>query len=340
MDKLLAKLCENHDHVPAQQDLPEGGVSTQPPSCSSLPLTPATDTFVGTAPNTRPASAAPNDRGATEELLRLKLELAKAQNHISRVEHELAETRREQQHGSGSATPVLSSDSDFTTNVPFVEAIGSKSSASQSVLGISKPLPQQDVWQGPVSDDCRSDTSDAFPASGFNRPRGIWNHGGKPGYQEPFMVPPPLQTQDPSNAPNWAQSRNQGFTEHNFPSYPSPMDGYRGDRYNPESELMRSGSGRRGNRYDPRFGAQTYANNYGGYNMGNTGQNQYDTISSFSGGASASMSNSGPGVYSQYAPQAIGTPLSPHATEFTSAGSTWKPDVSLNSMYKFAKMAC
>lgn len=330
MDKLLAKLCENHDHVPAQQDSPEGGVSAHPSSCSSLPITPATDAFAGTAPTTRPASAAPNDRGATEELLRLKLELAKAQNHISRVEQELAQTRREQQD-SGRATPVLSSDSDFATGASFVEPIGSKPSASQPVLGISKPQPQRDTWHGPVSDDCRSDTSDAFSASGFNRSRGIWNYGGKSGHREPFMAPPSIQSQDPGHTTSWPQSRNQGFVDQNIPSYAIPVDGYRGDRYNHEPELIRSGSGRRGNRYDVRFGAQSYGNSYGGYNMGNMGQNQYDPIGSYPSGGSTGMPSSGPGVYPQYAPQAIGTPLSPHATEFTSAGSTWKPDVSRES---------
>lgn len=332
MDKLLAKLCENHDHVPAQHDSPEGGVSAHPSSCSSLPITPATDTFVGTAPTTRPASAAPNDRGATEELLRLKLELAKAQNHISRVEQELAQTRREQQD-SGRATPVLSSDSDFATGAQLVEPIGSKPSGSLPVLGLSKAQPQRDAWQGPVSDDCRSDISDAFSASGFNRSRGIWNHGGKPGYREPFMAPPSIQTQDPGQAINWPQSRNQGFMDQSVPSYAVSVDGYRGDRYNHEPDLIRSSNGRRGNRYDTRFGAQPYGNNYGGYNMGSLGQNQYDHIGSYPSGGPASMPGSGPGLYPQYAPQAIGTPLSPHATEFTSTGSTWKSDVSLEKAH-------
>lgn len=336
MDKILAKLCESHDHAHAQHDSPEGGVSAHPSSCSSLPITPATENFVGPAPTTRPASAAPNDRGATEELLRLKLELAKAQNHISRVEQELAQTRREQQD-SGRATPVLSSDSDFAPNASFVEPIGSKPPACLPVLGISKAQTQRDNWQGPVSDDCRSDTSDAFSASGFNRSRGIWNHGVKSGYRDPYMAPPSIQTQDPGNTTNWAPPRNQGFIDQNLQSYAVPIDSYRGDRYNNEPELMRSGSGRRVNRYDARFGAQSYGNNYGGYSMGNMGQNQYDPVGSYSSGGPTSTPGGGPGVYPQYAPQAIGTPLSPHATEFTSAGSSWKPDVSIDSAHRPTK---
>lgn len=339
MDKLLAKLCENHDHVPTQHDSPEGGVSGHLSSCSSLPITPATENFAATAPTTRPASAAPNDRGATEEVLRLKLELAKAQNHISRVEQELAQTRRGQQD-SGRATPVLSSDSEFANGASFIEPIGPKPSISLPVLGVSKAQPQRDSWQGPVSDDCRSDTSDAFSASGFNRSRGIWNQGSKPGYREPFMVPTPMQTQDPGNSTSWPQPRSQGFMDQNLPSYTVPVDGYRGDRYNPEPELIRSGSGRRGNRYDTRFAAQPYGNNYGGYNMGSMSQNQYDSVGSYPSGGPTGMPGSGPGVYPQYAPQAIGTPLSPHATEFTSAGSAWKPEVSLEIAHPSSKCSC
>lgn len=329
MDKILAKLCESHDHIPAQHDLPECSVPAHPSSCS-LPITPAIENFAVTAPTTRPASAAPNDRGATEELLRLKLELAKAQNHISRVEQELAHSRREQQD-SGGATPVLSSDSDFATNASFVEPIGSKPPANLLVLSIPKAQPQRDNWQGPVSNDCRSDTSDAFSASGFNRSRGIWNHGVKSGYREPYIASPSIQTQDPVSTTNWAPLRTQGFIGHNLPSYSVPVDGYRGDRYNNETELMRSGSGRRTTRYDARFGAQPYGNNYGGYNMGNMGQSQYDPVGNYSSGGPTSLPGGGPGIFPPYAPQAIGTPLSPHATEFTSTGSSWKPDVSRDS---------
>lgn len=339
MDKLLAKLCENHDRVPVQHDSPEGGVSAHPSSCSSVPITPATDTFIGTAPTTRPASAAPNERGASEELLRLKLELAKAQNHISRVEQELAQTRRDQQD-SGRETPVLSSDSDFAAGALFVEPIGSKPTPILPVMGASKALPQQDTWQGPVSDDCRSDTSDAFSVSGFNRSRGIWNQGGKSGYREPFMAPPPMQTQHPGNPTGWPQSRNQGFMDQNVPSYAVPADGYRGERYNPEPEPLRSGSGRRGNRYDARFGAQSYGNNYGSYNMGSMSQSQYDPIGGYPNGGPTGIADSGPGVFPQYAPQAVGSPLSPHATEFTSAGQAWKAEVRPYSACFFLSHIC
>ncbi|KAG6360355.1 hypothetical protein INS49_011413 [Diaporthe citri] len=322
MDKLLAKLCESHDQ-PRQNECTE---ADNPSSCSSLPITPATDAFGGTAPTTRPASAAPNDNtAATEEVLRLKLELAKAQNHITNLNNELAQTRREQ--GSGRATPILSSDSDCAGGAPLVEPIGTKPSAYPALTGLPKTqLPRDNAWQGPASDDCRSEISDAISATGYNRSRGILNNGNKPGYQPSFM-PPPMPIQDGPPATGWSIPRDQGFIDQSVPPYnDQSMDGFRGDRFGQQPDLMRSGSGRRGNRYDNRFGNPgSYGSNYGGYGMGNMGPSQYDGGPGYPGGP-GNMPGNGMGMFSQYGPSPIGTPLSPHATEFTSTTGSWKPD--------------
>lgn len=343
-DKILAKLCETHDQARAQHDSSESMTSAHPSSCNSLPPTPATETFDafgGTVPTTRPASAAPADRAATDELLRLKLELAKAQNHISRVEQELAQTRRDCVE-SGRATPILSSDSDFTGGAPLIDPIGTKGPGNPSMPGFIKPqlpLTRDTNWQAPIPDDCRSDISDAVSATGYNRSRGIWNNGIKPvGYQNSF-VPTPMPMQEAIPAGNWPHSRNQGFVDQGMPSYSAPpMDNYRGDRYNQEPDLMRSGSGRRNSRYDNRFGGQSYGSGYGGYtNMGGIGggmgsgmgQNQYESAANYPSGGPNNMSGGGMGMFPQYGQPQVGTPLSPHATEFTSvAGSSWKPEVS------------
>lgn len=334
-DQLMAKLCENYDQASGQTGSSEDAVSGHPSSCSSLPVTPATDSFdnfVGTGPTNRPASAAPNEHAGVDEVLRLKLELAKAQNHISRVEQELVHTRREHQD-SGRATPVMSSDLDFIGGAPFVDPVGTKPSANSSLPGMSKPqFAQANNWQGPVPDDCRSDVSDPLSATGFNnRSRGIWNNnGGKAGFQTSFP-PPPMPIQDAGQVNNWSQPRNQGFMEQNMPPYPGPaMDGYRGDRFSQEPDLLRSGGGRRTNRYDNRYGGQSYGSGYGGYNMGGMGQNQYDTASNYGGGPPSNMSGGSMSMFPQYG-QPVGTPLSPHATEFTSVSvSSWKPEVSVH----------
>lgn len=329
MDKLLAKLCETRD-LPSQH---ESGEGDHPSSCSSMPITPATDAFGGTDPTTRPASAAPNESLSTsEEVLRLRLELARAKSHISNLNQELAHTRRGQD--SGGVTPILSSDSDYAGGAPLVEPIGTKPLGNPALPGLSKlQLPRDNVWQGPVSDDCRSDISDAVSATGFNRSRGIWNNGNKSGHQNSFMPPPPpLPMQDAPHITSWPNPRNQGFMDQNIPPFPdSSIDGFRGERYGHQSDLMRSGSGRRGNRYDNRFGnPNSFGSNYGDYNVGNMGPGQYDSAGGYpSGGASSIPSGGGMGMFPQYGQQPVSTSLSPHATEFTSTvGSSWKSDVS------------
>lgn len=329
MDKLLAKLCESHDQ-PRQNECTE---ADHPSSCSSLPITPATEAFGGTAPTTRPASAAPNDSTTdTEEVLRLKLELAKAQSHITNLHNELSQSRHDQ--ASGRATPVLSSDSDYAGGAPLVEPIGTKPSAYPALPGLLKTqLPRDNAWQGPVSDDCRSEISEAISATGYNRSRGIWNNGNKQGYQASFMQPP-VPTQHGPHAATWSNPRDQGFIDQSVPPYSEhSMDGFRGDRFGQQQDLMRSGSGRRGNRFDSRFGnPSSYGSGYGGYSMGSMGPSQYDGGSGYPGGP-GNMPGNGMGMFPQYGPSPIGTPLSPHATEFTSTtGSSWKSEVRLRPL--------
>lgn len=338
----MAKLCENYDQAAGHNEAPEdaGPVSAHPSSCSSLPITPATDSFDtfggGTGPATRPASAAPNDRAATDEVLRLKLELAKAQNHITRVEQELVHTRREQQD-SGRVTPNIANDSDFAAGAPLSDAIGTKLSGNPTLPGFPKSqFPQANNWQGPIPDDCRSDISDALSATGFNnRCREIWNTGSKTGYQNSFP-PPPMPLQDAGQATNWSQPRNQSFMEQGVPAYPgASMDGYRGDRYSQEPDLMRPGSSRRGNRYDNRYGGQSYGANYGAYNMGNMNQTQYEPGANYGGGNPSNIPAGGMGMFPQYGQQPVGSPLSPHATEFTSAAvPSWKTEVSFLPIWR------
>lgn len=335
MDKLLARLCENRDQAPGHHDLLDGTTAT----CNSLPVTPATNSFVGNGLGTRPASAAPSEHAASEEVLRLKLELAKAQSHISKVEHELAQTRRDQQD-SNLSTPVPSSASEFVGKVGAhltVEPMGIKPLVNSAEPSCPRTQdPRDNNWQAPVSDDCRSDISEAVLASGFNKYRGIWNNGNKPFSYHNTFIPPPIHMQDAGPAPSWPHSRNQSFMDQSINPYPGPpMDGgFRGDRYSFEPDLMRSNSGRRGKWYDSRFNNQSFANGYGSFNTGNIGQSQYDSTPNYAVNGSGNLaSDSGMGVFQQYAPQAAGAPLSPHATEFTSAAvPSWKPDVSFPSV--------
>jgi len=336
MDKLLAKLTEQQmtmreqsgDLTSPDDDIAYGHTGDFQSSSNSLPITPAAELFVGAGPTARPASATSNDtRAATEELLRLKLELAQAQNKISRLDQELAQTRLAKPD-SGRASPVVSPDGELPTAPGFDQA-------HPRASGLGKPqLVRDNTWL--VHEDCPSDTGDTMPAGGFNRSRGIWANG-KSGFHAPFLpVPGPIGDGPPSLS--WPGAGRAGCIDPVAGPYGAPaMESYRGDRLTPDHDLiMRPPTGRRGNRYDNRFGSpHSFGGGYSGYH---TGQAPYDPMSSYSSGsATGPVSNSmGMNMYPQYQQpppppqqQQVGTPLSPHATEFTSAaGSAWKTDVS------------
>ncbi len=334
MDKLLAKLSEqqaaireHNDGVKMiEDDFAYSRVLDHQSSSSSLPITPASEPFPGAAPTARSASATPNDsRVATEEVLRLKLELAQAQTKISRLDQELAQTRLVKTE-SGRVTPVITLDSEYSS-IPGLEQVATRAPAASATKA---QMPRDNAW--PPQDDSRSDTSDTLSAGGFSRSRTIWGNG-KSNYQNSLLAGAAPVT-DGSSAVSWqaqaGRGYNPGYIDTGAPPYgPSPMDGYRPDRLTPDQDvMMRPSSGRRGHRYDNRFGSShTFAPGYGGgYNLNQT---QYDPAPYSAGPTGPVSSTSGTNMYPQYQQQAVGTALSPHATEFTSAaGSAWKMEVS------------
>ncbi|KAJ9149960.1 Meiotic coiled-coil protein 2 [Pleurostoma richardsiae] len=333
MDKLLARLSEQQATIHQQNEAlktEHGGLSQrvldQNSSSSSLPITPATEALATTAPITRPASATPNDSRTAEEVLRLKLELAQAQTKISRLDQELAQSRL-LKSDSGRLTPTVSPDPNFHP-IPAPDPLATRPQGAPSFDGLGKaPLGRDNSWQGPIPDDCRSDASDALSASGFNRSRAIWGNG-RPGLQHNLMLPNPLPLSDSPQPAQWAPGRSHPFADQNGPFPPPLMENFRGDRFNPDHDMMMKPLGaRRGNRYDSRFGPpQSFGTGYGGYNTGQ-GQGQYDAGHSYSESGLGAMSGGGMSMYSPFPPQPIASPLSPHATEFTSAaGSSWKND--------------
>lgn len=307
-------------------------------SSNSVPITPAAaEGFSAAASNTRPASTTPNEKqAATEELLRLKLELAQAQTKITRLDQELAQSRHSQL-GSGRPTPTLSPDQEGLP-VPHDDSATSRIPVGPVFNGpATNQFPPHNAWQGPIPipDDCRSEISDAMSASGFNRSRTIWGNS-KPGFQSSF-VPSPVPLPDAPQSIPWGGARNQSYLEN--PPFGSPiMDAFRGDRLTAEQDFMaRPLNNRRGNRYDNRFGQQqSFNGGYGSYS------NQFDPPPAFAGagpGVLSGDSGLGMGIYSAYPQQGTGSSLSPHAREFTStAGSSWKNDVS--SEYCLALQRC
>ncbi|KAJ3477413.1 hypothetical protein NLG97_g8847 [Lecanicillium saksenae] len=291
MDKLLAKLSEQQatlNQQPAQPKVEDeicSPFAEHGSSSNSLPMTPATDPFHATAPTTRPASATIDEaRLDVNEVLRLKLQLAQAQNQISKLDQELAQSR--------------TSEPDSTT---------SGSAAGRR----SAPASRDSPW--PITEDSHSDTSDTLSSSAFSRARGIWgqpkpnlsNQTGQPNAMEPT---------------NWLGGRaTQNFPEPGMP-YPAG-EGFR-DRIAQEADSMnRTGNPRRGSRYDNRGAPSGFVSAHGaGANyfdpMGNNLNGPAITMNH-------PQANSGMIMYPQYQQQAPGTALSPHASEFTSKAG-WK----------------
>ncbi|KAJ8124045.1 hypothetical protein ONZ43_g145 [Nemania bipapillata] len=293
---------------------------------SSVPITPATEIFGNTVPAARPASATVNESTTSdEELMRLKFELAQAQNKITRLDQELASTR--QGHPSldqsTSISPVNAELSSGNQPAPTMSRVPGLHPINTGAQYLGREMGHP--WSG--YDDSRSDTSDALSATGFNRSRNIW--GGMK--QNPSVPPPP---EVPQNGPWVGRTASHSYVESGM-SYDSSVTtgNFRPERLTPDFDLTtRPVGSRRGNRYDTRFGGQGFGGpgqgyssqpNYGGYAYP---QGQYDPSAITSGGSQNSL---GAGIYSNYHPTPVGTPLSPLASEFTSMTGTagqWKSE--------------
>jgi len=363
MDKLLAKLSEQSAALSKQQEALKSSDDNIAYSrtveyvsaASSVPITPAGESFNNsTAPTTNTPSIAGDDAAqpSAEEVLRLKLELEAAKGKIARMDQELAQTRiTKHTIDQAIGTP---SEADFSMGLAGHSEVSDirLNLLQQSLNTNARPQVQRDnSWA--AQEDSRSDTSDALSAGGFNRARAIWGNGDKPSLaamQAGFQ---------PSEALASTQWMNRGFGQpfvDNPMAFPSPqLSGFRGDRMLPDADLLMAPPGGRrpnaGGRFNNRaVGSFPYSgsnSSYDGYNPSSS--TPYGSVGAMSGGASGIATplgmnmlgtgglsggmagGMGGGMYSGYQPQPIGTPLSPHAPEFTSSGTQWKSEVSSTS---------
>ncbi|TQV97600.1 Pumilio-family RNA binding repeat protein [Cordyceps javanica] len=298
MDKLLAKLSEqqvklNHQSTrPGSAEKQCSSFAERECSSNSLPMTPATDAFQTTDPTTRPASATIDEaRLDVNEVLRLKLQLAQAQNQISKLDQELAQSR--------------TSEPDSTT---------SGSAAGRR----SAPASRDSPW--PITEDSHSDTSDTMSASAFSRARGIWGQPktsfGNNASQSSATEPSPANWLGGRAAPHFPD-----------PGVPFPViDGFR-DRMAQESDVMgRPGHNRRATRYDNRGGPSSFVSSHS--SGANYFDSLGNTMNGPAIGMGPPQASSGMVMYPQYQQQTAGTALSPHASEFTSKAG-WKNEMAL-----------
>ncbi|KAM7209524.1 meiotic coiled-coil protein 2 [Naviculisporaceae sp. PSN 640] len=331
MDKLYSKLSEQqqptvmpqNESIKSEEEVMYPGVLDHQSSCSSLPITPATETF-GTTPTTRSASTVPNGgQVSAEELERLKHEVAQCRATISQYEQERAHTRGlPDQESSGCVTP---SEAEFSYSRGISPAPLRLAANPVSFAMPTKASFARDYGWAP-QDDARSELSDQLSNGGIRRSQGIWNTNSKLAFpNSAAFVQPDVAIGDGSNQVSWANNR-PGNPSYESPFAQQPIDAYRPDRTNAEHDIVRP-VGRRASRYDNRFQAGTnYGNGYG-YNLGPT---QYDATPGYPTTIQSTMSNNlGVGLYTPYQQQPVGTSLSPHATEFTSAAAPpWKNEVS------------
>jgi Pumilio-family RNA binding repeat len=351
MDKLLAKLSEQQAVINKQHEALRSSEDTSyantldyvAPDISSLPITPALESFNNTTavPTNSPSvTGADSSTQNVDEVARLKAELEAARGKIARMDQELAQTR--------------------ITKHTLDQAIGNTSEADYPLThqvddrlnhlppNVRPQIQRDNSWAG--QDDSRSDTSDALSASGFNRARALWGNAGKPafaGAQGAFQ---------PSEALNPAQWMNRGFGQPfvdgpmasmppmpSVPTMPSmpytgpPMNAFRNNGMMPDPELlMAPPTARRGpvgGRFNNRSSAGSFPyassnSSFDGYTPSTTPFGSVAGINQMSCQTGMGM-NMGANAYAGYQPQPIGTPLSPHAPEFTSSSAvSWKNDVS------------
>jgi hypothetical protein len=368
MDKLLAKLSEQSAALTKQQEALKSAddciaysrtVEYVSAGNNSVPITAAMITPAmeslnnGTAPTTNTASLAGEDtpQPSAEEVLRLKLELEAAKGKIARMDQELAQTRiTKHTIDQAIGTP---SELDFPMSRQADAA--SFNHLQQNLNANGRPQSQRDnSWA--AQEDSRSEASDTLSASGFNHTRAIWGNGGKPNLGQG-----PMSGFQPSEALATSQWMNRGygqpFVESSMQYHGPSMNNFTGARMMHDQDLLVPPPGPRRGNFGGRFanrpvGSFPYAgsnSSYDGYTPASTQYGSNGSIAmsgmgapmgmsmGMSGGMSNHISNgmsaglsggmSG-GIYSGYHPQPIGTPLSPHAPEFTSSSAGWKNDVS------------
>lgn len=362
MDKLLAKLSEqeavltgqrealrsSEDNAALARTLEYINNTTTPPVIVTPANGSSSASTVPTAPTTSPPSL--TEEGASSvpasELARLQAELALAKGKIARMDEELAQTRITK-HTIDQAIGGAS-EMDFPLNQVGADRL-------QQLPTIVRPQPMRDnSWA--TREDNNSDTSDALSATGFNRARAAFN-SGRPSFSA--SAPMPMAYNQPpaalASAPWQSRGYGQPFIDVPVPYASAPP--FHNDRMMPDPDFLMSQ--RRGppGRFNNRSSASSYPyassnSSFDGLTPSSTpygsgvqtpgfpGMNGMGGMGmSMGGGMNLSVNTNTQGMYGAYSPSPIGTPLSPHAPEFTASGS-WKNDVSVLVLLFIACLLC
>ncbi|KAH8820568.1 armadillo-type protein [Xylogone sp. PMI_703] len=340
VDMLLAKLSEQqaeinkqHNALKAEDEIPTHTRILEYISASATSNSPANADVVDCPTSTAGPSLSVNESQATaEDVLRLKLELQLARGKIARMDQELAQNRItkhtiDQAIGSMSDTDFQMTQSDISRR--------SLTPVHPSLDATIRSQINPNTWA--TQDDVHSDVSDALSAGGFNRSRAVWANAGR---QHLKATTAPFQQPGMASSCPW-MGREYG-TQFCDPSSPfidqNTNPPFRNDRMATPDFLAQPAIGRRNNmssRLGDRNGAAySYAGNAGRYDNlaasttytpGNIGVGLSSLGGPIPNHINMAMNVAG-GSFSGYQPQPIGTPLSPHAPEFTSSAGSYKTD--------------
>ena len=337
MDKLLAKLSEQQvllEHQTNTLNSSENNTScleVDGSMSSSVPLTPATDSFSVT-PGTEDSDGEKTIQLDPAEMLRLKKELDAAKNKIARQEQELSQTRIIKHTFEHARDPILGSATSIKGE-PVVRTIGN---IQEAFSATNRPFGQRPDMIG-NHDDARSDISDALSAGAYNRAQSIWSSNAPQGYNH--GLPSPGNQQFQAQASIWGQGGRQWGNRPMAPPLPPLM-------VPQQQQMNRNYSGPT----SPMSGVTHYGSDFGQFHA-NQGLRRSNTQSSRSGSAFIHSRNMGWDTYGNstdgglmnmapsssfqqmgmfqapmsYQPRPIGTPLSPTAAEFTTSSISTNP---------------
>lgn len=340
MDSLLAKLSEQkaamHEHNKGvkrgEEIATHARVMEQQQNCSSLPPALSIEGPLGPSALTM-RSSSDHQQGNSDEIMRLRLQLAHAQNKISLLDNELAHTRSVKSDSS-QILSVANTDPDYST-VPNSDHVLPTSMNGLQVPQAARSLyNRENIWS--QADDSRLRNMQNTTGS-IGRSRGMWLDEIKlPGTQQAFSMSGPSSipigtaSNSSQNATIWPSGRpnNQSYFELSSQLFRDAQanmeDDGRVDRLSPDNEMFLRPL-RPGNRSDSRT---SNSQNLVGYSTYSPVQMHFDTNGNFASGTGLQTINtSGLNMFPQFQQPPIGTPLSPHATDFGSEMASWKTEV-------------
>ena len=353
MNNLLAKLSEQQILLEKQKNALTPAMDQEAQghngdsSSSSVLLTPATERFSVTE-----SVDEENDDDTLKldavEMARLKKELDAAKDQIARQKQELDQTR-----GNGFAlgrTGTSSSNRDLNTKIDASERPSTSGAASFNA-GVRPIGTRHDHW--PLTEDARSDSSDAMSPRVFNTTQNMWSASSRPTFNAAASVPVSQHFQQ--QGATWGQPGarpwghrpaatalpplivpQQPQTQQRIYSGPaSPISSSDGRMMNDFSQFPNGGGIRRSNTQSSRNSSLYPQPRNNGWDMFPGGISSIDGVNLGMNPTSAFQSL---GLYPatmQYQPRPIGTPLSPTAEEFRTtqpSATPWNAAVSDHSL--------